>query len=144
MADQNDKGYAPLPPPQDSTPAPADSGAVQSAATVQSPATVQSLAQTEVVTGSRDLLIVGGVLLVFVIAFFFAKNAYANMLVGSRVPPRKANAAGWWLYILLLSLVTGCSLAAVNHVAFLKLIYVLPLAAVAVVSLILTVVSSRR
>ena len=50
---------------------------------------------------SRDMLIGGAVLLVLMVAFFFAKNAYANLLVGKRVQPRSANAAGWWLWVFL-------------------------------------------
>jgi len=139
MADPNDKGFS-LPTPTDTGPAsaPADSGAGQ-LQNIQ-----QQTAEGATDTSSRDLLIAGGALLVLAIAFFFAKNSYANMLVGSKVPPRKANAGGWWLYILLLSLAAGGILAAVNHVRFLSLAYAIPLSVIAVVSLILTLISSRR
>jgi hypothetical protein len=141
MADQNDKGFA-LPTPSDSAPASAPAPADSATAQVQS--SLQQVVQGTANSSSRDLLIAGGAIMVFAIAFFFAKNFYANLLVGSKVPPRKANAAGWWLFILLLSLATVGILAAVNHARLLTLFYVLPLCLVAAVSLILMLVSSRR
>lgn len=95
-------------------------------------------------TSSRDLLIGGGILAVLLIAFFFARGSYANMLVRKRVPPGKANAAGWWLFIFLSSLSTGVILAAVNPVKFLAPLTIAPLGAVAIVALILMLVSGRR
>lgn len=95
-------------------------------------------------TSSRDLLIGGGILLVLLIAFFFARGSYANMLVRKRVPPGKANAAGWWLFIFLSSLSTGVILAAVNPVKFLAPLTIAPLGGVAVIALILMLLSGRR
>ncbi|QQX86577.1 hypothetical protein JJQ59_27780 [Cupriavidus necator] len=95
-------------------------------------------------TSSRDLLIGGAVLLVLFVAFFFAKNAYANTLVGKRVPPNKANAAGWWLFIFLASLSTGVVLAAINSARFLAPLIIGPIAFVALVTLALTFVSGRK
>ena len=86
----------------------------------------------------------GGVLLVLVIAFIFARNAYANALVGRKVAPRSANAAGWWLFILLTSLATVAVLGFANPARFLTFIFVVPLGVVALVSLTLALVSSRR
>lgn len=95
-------------------------------------------------TGSRDLLIGGGVLVVLLVAFFFARGAYANTLVGKRVPPNKANAAGWWLFMLLGSLATGVVLATVNPTRFLAPIVTGPIAAVALLSLVLMLVTGRK
>jgi hypothetical protein len=95
-------------------------------------------------TGSRDLMIGGAVLLVLFIAFFFAKNAYANTLVAKRVPPAKANAAGWWMFIFLATLATGVVLAAVNSAKYLGIIFIGPLGVVAVVALILMMVSGKK
>ena len=95
-------------------------------------------------TSARDTLIGGAVLLLLFIAFFFAKNAYANGLVAKRVPPNKANAAGWWLFIFLASLATGLVLAAVNAHKFLAPLFMGPLVLVGLVALLLTFTSSRR
>lgn len=95
-------------------------------------------------TSSRDLLIGGGILLVLFIAFFFAKSAYANTLVGKRVPPNKANAAGWWLFIFLASLSTGVVLMAVNTSKFLTPLIMGPLAAVGLIAIVLMLVSGRK
>lgn len=95
-------------------------------------------------TSSRDSLIGAGILLVLFIAFFFAKNAYANMLVGKRVPPGKANAAGWWLFIFLASLSTGVVLAAFNAAKFMAPLIIGPLALVGLASLVLMLVSGRK
>ncbi len=146
MADQKDSGF--------NLPAPVDS-AVPAATPAQPPGTGQGKADegmlvpapTQSDTGSRDLMFAGGALLVFMIVFFVARNAYANMLVSHRVSPRSANAAGWWLFILLLSLATIGVLAVVNqvdHVNYLTLVSVLPLALVGAVALILMLLSGRR
>lgn len=108
------------------------------------PETMTMVPDAAVDTSSRDTLIGGGILLVLIIAFFFAKNAYANMLVGKRVPPGKANAAGWWLFIFLTSLSTGVVLAAVNSAKFMAPLILGPLGLVALVSLILMLVSGRK
>lgn len=95
-------------------------------------------------TSSRDLMIGGGILLVLFVAFFFAKNAYANTLVAKRIPPNKANAAGWWLFIFLASLATGVVLITVNAARFMTPMIIGPMAALALVSLVFTVVSGRK
>lgn len=91
----------------------------------------------------RDFLIGGAVLLVLLVAFFFAKNAYATMLVGRRVEPRSANAAGWWLFVFLALVATGGVLAAVNPAALTPFI-VGPLVLGALVALVLMLLSGRR
>lgn len=95
-------------------------------------------------TSSRDLLVGGGILLVLFIAFFFAKNAYANTLVVKRVSPNKANAAGWWLFVFLASLSTGVVLAAVNSAKFLAPLIIGPIAAISLLALVLTFTSGRK
>jgi hypothetical protein len=106
--------------------------------------TMPGLPAEAVNTGSRDLMIGGAVLLVLFVAFFFAKNAYANTLVGKRVPPAKANAAGWWMFIFLASLATGVVLTAVNSAKYLAPMFIGPLGAVALVALILMIISGRK
>ncbi|WP_295383836.1 hypothetical protein [uncultured Thiodictyon sp.] len=95
-------------------------------------------------TLTRDLAIGGGVLLVLVIAFFFAKGAYANLLVRQRVAPSSANAAGWWLFVLLTSLATCGVLAVVDQVRFMTPIYLASFLGVALLALILMLVTGRR
>lgn len=95
-------------------------------------------------TASRDLLVGGAVLLILFVAFFFAKNAYANGLVSKRLPPDKANASGWWLFIFLASLATGVVLAVVNASTFMAPVVIGPVVLVAVVALALTFISSRN
>ncbi len=125
-------------PPAGDAPAPS---AAATATTEPAPA-FDAAATTD--TSSRDTLVGGVVLLLLFIAFFFAKNAYANGLVAKRVPPNKANAAGWWLFIFLASLATGVVLAAVNAHKFLAPLFMGPLVLVGLVALLLTFTSSRR
>ncbi|OAL76342.1 hypothetical protein [Acinetobacter terrae] len=94
-------------------------------------------------TGSRDLMIAGGIILVLLIAFFFAKRGFTNSLVKKRVSPGKASTAGWWLFIFLASVAIGAVLAAVNPAKFLSLLILGPLSVVALVSAILAFTSSR-
>lgn len=93
---------------------------------------------------SRDMLIGGAVLLVLMVAFFFAKNAYATMLVGKRVEPRSANAAGWWLWVFLSLLSVGVVLAAVSGSTLMTPFIVGPLALGAIVALVLMITSGKR
>lgn len=95
-------------------------------------------------TQSRDLLIGAAVLLVLMVVYFIAKNAYANSLVGKRVEPRSANAAGWWLWVFLSLLSIGVVLAAVNNSLLMTPFIVGPLALGALVALVLMLLSSRR
>ena len=95
-------------------------------------------------TSSRDLLIGGGILLVLLIAFFFAKNAYANTLVAKRVPPNKANAAGWWLFIFLACISTGVVLSAVSASKFMTPLVLGPLGGVGLLALVLALMSGRK
>ena len=135
---------APVSAPASAPPAADAAGASASATTATTePAPALDPASTTD-TSSRDTLVGGVVLLLLFIAFFFAKNAYANGLVAKRVPPNKANAAGWWLFIFLASLATGLVLAAVNAHKFLAPLFMGPLVLVGLVALLLTFTSSRR
>lgn len=141
MADQKDSGFN-FPAPVDSAAAPATTTATVPA---QGPAQEGvSIPQPPPEISAREMMFGGGALLVFMVVFFIARNAYANMLVANRVSPRSANAAGWWLFILLLSLATVGVLAVIDHVRFMGWAYVLPLSVVAGVSLVLTLLASRR
>ncbi|APA70153.1 MULTISPECIES: hypothetical protein [unclassified Janthinobacterium] len=131
---------ASAPPAADATAAPAAASAT--AGTTEPAPAFDAAGTTD--TSSRDTLVGGVVLLLLFIAFFFAKNAYANGLVAKRVPPNKANASGWWLFIFLASLATGVVLAAVNAHKFLAPLFMGPLVLVGLVALLLTFTSSRR
>ena len=132
-----------LPAPASVPPA-ADASAAASATTATTEAAPALDPASTTDTSSRDTLVGGVVLLLLFIAFFFAKNAYANGLVAKRVPPNKANASGWWLFIFLASLATGVVLAAVNAHKFLAPLFMGPLVLVGLVALLLTYTSSRR
>lgn len=92
----------------------------------------------------RDYAIASGVLLVLLIAFFFAKNAYANYLARKRVSAAAANAAGWWLLIFLTGLASAAVLSILSPAKFLTPIFMGPLLLVSVVALVLMLVTGRR
>ena len=133
-----------LPPPaaEPATPATPATAAPAASASVETAPALDQVGATD--TSSRDTLIGGAVLLVLFVAFFFAKNAYANGLVGKRVSPNKANASGWWLFIFLASLATAVVLAAVNSHKFLAPLFMGPLVLVGLVALVLTFTSSKN
>ncbi|WP_426076708.1 hypothetical protein [Janthinobacterium sp. PSPC3-1] len=133
-----------LPPPaaEPATPATPATTAPAATASVETAPALDQVGATD--TSSRDTLIGGAVLLVLFVAFFFAKNAYANGLVGKRVSPNKANASGWWLFIFLASLATAVVLAAVNSHKFLAPLFMGPLVLVGLVALVLTFTSSKN
>jgi len=130
-----------LPPPAAEPATPATAAPAATASVETAPA-LDQVGATD--TSSRDTLIGGAVLLVLFVAFFFAKNAYANGLVGKRVSPNKANASGWWLFIFLASLATAVVLAAVNSHKFLAPLFMGPLVLVGLVALVLTFTSSKN
>lgn len=133
--EQNNSGFT--------LPTPADAASTASMANTieQIPAT--DSIPTTADTSSRDMLIGSAVLLVLFVIFFFAKNGYANSLVAKRLPPNKANAAGWWLFLLLASLSTAVVLVVINTAKFLTLLVMGPLGAVSLLALILLLVSSK-
>jgi hypothetical protein len=92
----------------------------------------------------REYIIAGGVLVVLIAAFFFAKRAYANYLAGKRVAPGAASAAGWWLFIFLTGLAVAAILSILNADKFVSWIFLGPLAAICLLSLILMFITGRR
>ena len=133
-----------LPPPaaEPATPATPATAVPATTASVETAPALDQVGATD--TSSRDTLIGGAVLLILFVAFFFAKNAYANGLVAKRVSPNKANASGWWLFIFLASLATAVVLAAVNSHKFLAPLFMGPLVLVGLVALVLTFTSSKN
>ncbi|WP_029971863.1 hypothetical protein [Paraburkholderia graminis] len=143
--DQKDQSGFALPAPQTSGANAVSAAAGSSSTTVtQTEAITSTTANVNVDTSSRDLMIGGAILLVLFIVFFFARGAYANTLVAKRVPPNKANAAGWWLFVFLASLSVGVVLSAVNPARFLAPLIVGPLAAIALVAVVLMLLSGRK
>ncbi|GIZ51115.1 hypothetical protein [Noviherbaspirillum aridicola] len=95
-------------------------------------------------TSSREMLIGGGIFVVLLIAFFFARNAYANHLVAKRVSPTTAGSAGWLLFLGLSFLSAAIVLALVNAQRFLNVFTTAPLVAIGVAALVGMVVVGRR
>jgi len=60
------------------------------------------------------------------------------------VPPSKANAAGWWMFVLLASLATGVVLSAVNASKFMTPLILGPLGAIGLLALVLMLTSGRK
>lgn len=127
-------------------PVPAGNPGATTPATVVPPPGVELAGTLTVVsdTSTRDLMLGGAILLLLFVAFFFAKNAYANSLVAQRVPPNKANAAGWWLFVFLASLATGVVLSAVNATQFMKPLILGPVGAIGLLALVLMLLSGRK
>ena len=141
MADQQKQSGFKLPIPSGHETASPD--AVQKTDTSQAMSQgIPTIADTD--TSQRDMVIAGGILLVLVIAFFFAKTAYANALVAKKIAPRSANAAGWWLFILLTCMAVAGVLGFINQAKFLTPYFMAPLGLVSLVSLILMLISGRR
>lgn len=140
---ENNSGFSLPAPTNAATPAPADMVPQTTTVTTTGMPSLVTIPVGED-TSSRDLLIGGAVILVLLVAFFFAKNAYANTLVGKRVPPNKANAAGWWLFICLSSISIGVVLSAVSSTRFMTPFVLGPLGGVGILGLILALLSGRK
>ena len=134
-----------LPPPNETTaPASPPPATTPTTPAAQTTSPIQIVVPQGESTQSRDLLIGAVVLLVLMVVYFIAKNAYANSLVAKRVEPRSANAAGWWLWIFLTLLSIGVVLAAVNNSLLMTPFIVGPLVLGALVAFVLMLLSSRR
>ena len=121
----------------------ADEATQQATTAVTQTAQAVGIPAVQEQTGSRDLAIGGGIIVVLLIAFFFAKQGFTNSLVKKRVSPSKASMAGWWLFIFLSAIAIGAVLAAVNPAKFLSLTILAPLGVVALVSAFLSFKSSQ-
>ena len=123
-------------------PAPAPRGAAPPAAPqleVQ-PAPVAPVSDTS----ARDLAIGAGVLLVLMVVFFFARNAFTQHLVVRRVAPSKAGPAGWLLFAGLSFLSAAALLALVNAGKYLTLAIAGPLLLVGIAGLAGAALAGRR
>ncbi|MGF6739728.1 hypothetical protein [Paraburkholderia atlantica] len=142
--DQKDQSGFALPAPQTAGANAASAATVSSSSITQTEVVTSTTTSVNVDTSSRDLMIGGAILLVLFIVFFFARGAYANTLVAKRVPPNKANAAGWWLFVFLASLSVGVVLSAVNPARFLAPLIIGPLAVIALFAVVLMILSGRK
>lgn len=135
-----------LPPPEASVPAAKAASASATTTPAASSASSVPVGTVGVTTdtSSRDLLVGGFSLVILFIVFFFAKNTYANALVGKRVPPAKANASGWWLFVFLALAATGVVLAAVNTAKFMVPLVIVPIILICLLALIMAFVALRK
>jgi LPXTG-motif cell wall-anchored protein len=104
--------------------------------------TIDGAPQTD--TSNRDLTLAGGIFLVLLLAFFFARGAYVNHLVSRRVAPGSAGNAGWLLFIGLAFLSAAIVLALINAEKYLSLWVTGPLVLVGLGSLLGAVLTGRR
>ncbi len=104
--------------------------------------TIDGAPQTD--TSNRDLTLAGGIFLVLLLAFFFARGAYVNHLVSRRVAPGSAGNAGWLLFIGLAFLSGAIVLALINAEKYLSLWVTGPLVLVGLGSLLGAVLTGRR
>lgn len=104
--------------------------------------TIDGAPQTD--TSNRDLTLAGGIFLVLLLAFFFARGAYVNHLVSRRVAPGSAGNAGWLLFIGLAFLSGAIVLALINAEKYLSLWVTAPLVLVGLGSLLGAVLTGRR
>ena len=95
-------------------------------------------------TSARELAIGGGVFLVLLVIFFFARNAYTNHLVRRRVAPSSAESAGWLLFVGLAFLSVAAVLALVNASKYLNLAVTGTLVVASLVTLIAALLVGRR
>ena len=95
-------------------------------------------------TSARDLAIGGGIFLVLLIVYFFARNAYANHLVRRRVAPSAADTAGWLMFFGLSFLSAAAVLAMMNSDKFLSFAITGTLLLLGIAALIGALVTGRR
>lgn len=95
-------------------------------------------------TSTRDLTLGGGIFLVLLLAFFFARGAYVNHLVARRVAPSSAGSAGWLLFIGLAFLSASVVLALINPDQYLRWAITAPLMVVGFCTLIGAILTGRR
>ncbi len=95
-------------------------------------------------TSARDLTLGGGIFLVLLLVFFFARGAYVNHLVARRVAPASAGSAGWLMLIGLAFLSASVVLALINPSQYLRMAITGPLVVVGSGTLIAAVLTGRR
>lgn len=98
----------------------------------------------ELDTSTRDLTLGGGIFLVLLLAFFFARGAYVNHLVARRVAPSSAGSAGWLLFIGLSFLSASLVLALINSAKYLNFWVTAPLLLVGFGCLVGALLTGRR
>lgn len=122
-------------------PMPSESSASQ--ANVEQLAVDASQVNSVAEASPRELLISGAVMLVLMVAFFLAKSAYSTWLVGRRVQPHSANAAGWSLYMLLTLSALAVVLAVVRRAWLESALFAVPLGLIMLVLVVILVRTSQ-
>jgi LPXTG-motif cell wall-anchored protein len=125
-----------------STPVGIAPGSVSTPANPPGNTAIDGVPQTD--TSNRDLTLAGGIFLVLLLAFFFARGAYVNHLVSRRVSPGSAGNAGWLLFIGLAFLSAAIVLGLINAEKYLSLWVTGPLVLVGLGSLLGAVLTGRR
>ena len=95
-------------------------------------------------TSTRDVFVGGGIFLVLLVAFFFARNAFVHHLVVRRVAPSTAGSSGWMLFVGLAFMAAAAALAIANASKYLTLGVTGPLVFIGLVSLVAAFVIGRR
>ncbi|MEN9867602.1 MAG: hypothetical protein RL748_3192 [Pseudomonadota bacterium] len=122
--------------------APATGSPASAPATGSTGTAIDGAPQTD--TSTRDLTLGGGIFLVLLLAFFFARGAYVNHLVARRVGPSSAGNAGWLLFIGLSFLSGAIVLALINAEKYLSFWVTAPLVLVGLACLVGAVLTGRR
>jgi hypothetical protein len=124
----------------------AAASAAAASASVPATGSIEGVAQAPQAadTSTRDLTLGGGIFLVLLLAFFFARGAYVNHLVARRVAPSSAGSAGWLLFIGLAFLSASVVLALINPNQYLRWAITAPLMVVGVCTLIGAILTGRR
>lgn len=95
-------------------------------------------------TSARELAIGGGIFLVLLVVFFFARNAFSTHLVRRRVAPSSAESAGWLLFVGLSFVSAAVVLALINASKFLNLAVTGTLLLLGLAALIGALLAGRR
>jgi hypothetical protein len=93
---------------------------------------------------SKDALIGAAALLAVAVLVLFVRKAFVSSLVAKRFSPRQASMAGWWLFLLLLSVATVVVFTIIGANWFFTPIYAGPPGLLAVVALIGLLISSMK
>lgn len=139
-----DAGFK-LPGADAASPSPASATSSAPVATTPAPITgtaIEGAPQSD--TSTRDLTLGGGIFLVLLLVFFFARGAYVNHLVARRVAPSSAGSAGWLLFIGLSFLSASLVLALINSAKYLSFWVTGPLLLVGFGTLIGALLTGRR
>jgi len=93
---------------------------------------------------SKEIAIAAGVMLLLAVIFFFVRQFFVNWLVRDfKKSPNSADMAGWGLFGFLF-FGSAIPVLAVTSGALLRVLFIAPLGALALASLVLCVVAARK